>query len=58
MARDDENGSVDETSDLGTEKMVATMFFLMSLADEDDGDEARAAVRGMDAEVSIQSSRM
>jgi len=58
VARDDENGSVDETSDLGTEKMVATMFFLMSLADEDDGDEARAAVRGMDAEVSIQSSRM
>lgn len=51
----------DETGLVGKqERMVATMFFLMSLADEDDGDEARAAMRGigMDGEASIQSSRM
>lgn len=54
-------GSVDETGAQGRQdSMVATIFFLVPLADEDDGGGAGAAIRGMgmNGEASIQSSRM
>jgi hypothetical protein len=61
-AVDDElAGSVDETGvQAKQEKMVATIFFLVPLAEDGDGDgdDRGAAIRNMNMEASIQSSRM
>ncbi len=56
---DDEHaGSFDETGvHAKQEKMVATIFFLVPLA-EDGDEDGRAAIRNMNIEASIQSSRM
>ncbi len=56
---DEHAGSVDETGvQAKQEKMVATIFFLVPLAEDGDGDDGGAAIRNMNMEASIQSSRM
>ncbi len=57
MIDDEHAGSVDETGvQAKQETMVATIFFLVPLAE--DGDDAGAGIRNMNMEASIQSSRM
>ena len=57
MIDDEHAGSVDETGvQAKQETMVATIFFLVPLAE--DGDDAGAGIRNMNMEACIQSSRM